>query len=133
MNSYRQARERLVEMDKECVSALHRSDITVKEYIPPHGFYLYNFIQVAATLIAFSRRSHFVHGGAIANFVPQGFARFCYAIQPYLFWGMILLHSWEMIHFIRTRLTKHNANVGSLVWWQWTGTTFIEGIGSFRR
>ena len=32
MTSYREARERVVEMDKECVSALGRSDITISQY-----------------------------------------------------------------------------------------------------
>jgi hypothetical protein len=31
------------------------------------------------------------------------------------------------------RLRKHSVNMQTGVWWQWLGSTFIEGFGSFKR
>ena len=133
MTSFREARERVVEMDKECVAALGRSDITVKEFIPPYGFYLASFVVICVTLVSFSMRSNFAAEGTIAQFVPEGFRRFCWAIQPFLFYPMVILHAAEMVTMGRGRLVKHNVNMRNPIYWQWLGTTFIEGIGSFNR
>lgn len=133
MTSYREARERVVEMDKECLVGLGRSDITVIEYIPPHGFYLALFMTVSATLIAFSTRSIFEEGGYVSALVPGAFLRFCWIIQPFVFYPMLVIHGAEAYHMARGRLTKHSVNVRSRIWWQWLGSTFIEGVGSFDR
>jgi len=133
MTSYREARERVVEMDKECVGGLGRSDITVMEYIPPHGPYLIGFVVVSVTFIAFSMRSNFEKGGYIAAVVPSGFASFCWTIQPFVLYPMLVIHLVEAYHMARGRLTKHSVNIRSGVWWQWLGSTFIEGVGSFNR
>jgi len=133
MTSYREARERVVEMDKECVSALGRSDITISQYAFPTGWYLGLFMLVTVTLAAFSTRSNFAPGGLIASVVPDAFRRFCSAIQPYLFWGMIAIHGTETWVFTRSRLIKHNVNVMNPVFWNWAGDCFIEGVGAFNR
>ncbi|KAH0060422.1 hypothetical protein KCU96_g20762, partial [Aureobasidium melanogenum] len=58
MSSFREARERLVQMDKECIEALDRSDITIKEFIAPTGLYLVLFVIVSTTLVAFRTRTN---------------------------------------------------------------------------
>ncbi|THW55481.1 hypothetical protein D6D20_09448 [Aureobasidium pullulans] len=133
MSSFREARERLVQMDKECLQALGRSDITVKEYISPTGLYLAGFVIVSTTLVAFSLRSNFEAGSLISAVVPDWFARFCWTIQPFIFYGMLVIHSAETWHMTSGRLRKHNVNVLSRIWWLWMGTTFIEGVGAYNR
>lgn len=133
MTSYREARERVVEMDKECLAGLGRSDITVTKYISPHGAYLVSFVVISITFIAYSTRANFEDGGYLAAIVPSVFARFSRTIQPFVFYPMLAIHSAEAYHMARGRLAKHSVNVRSKVWWQWLGTTFIEGVGSFSR
>lgn len=133
MTSFREARERLVQMDKECLKALDRSDITVKEYIPPTGLYLVLFLIVSTTLVAFSSKGNFEAGSLISGIVPNWFAKFCWTIQPFIFYGMCFIHGAEAAHMSRGRLRKHNVNVRSRVWWSWMGTTFIEGVGAYNR
>ncbi|GAB7346109.1 hypothetical protein MBLNU457_4864t1 [Dothideomycetes sp. NU457] len=133
MTSYREARERVVEMDKECVSALGRSDITISRYAFPTGWYLGLFTLVATVFVVFSTRRNFASGGLIASVVPDFFRRFCSAIQPYLFWGMVAIHGTETYVFVTSRLIKHNVNVMNPVFWNWAGDCFISGVGAFQR
>lgn len=88
MTSYREARERVVQMDKECIAGLRRSDITVSEYIRPRGVYLASFLIVSATFISFSRRATFEPDGLVATYVHSGFARFCWTVQPWVLYSM---------------------------------------------
>lgn len=120
-------------MDKDCLEGLNRSEITVKEYIPPHGAYLALFILVATTFVVFSRRSNFEAGGYVAAVVPSAFARFCWKVQPYVLYGMMVIHAAETYHMATGRLRKHSVNMRSKAWWQWMGTCFIEGVGSYKR
>lgn len=133
MTSYREARERVVEMDKDCVSALNRSDITVKEFVAPYGWHLAEFILVSAVFVGFSTRSSFVPSSILSSILPSVFRRFCWTIQPYLLTLMVVLHTWETVNFSQSRLRKHNVNVRSSIYWLWIGTTFIEGVSSFMR
>lgn len=133
MTSYREARERVVEMDKECLAGLKRSSVTVSEYIPPHGLYLVLFVVVSVTFVAFSTRTNFERGGYVAAVVPNAFASFCWTIQPFILYPMMLIHAAETYHMATGRLRKHSVNMRSKVWWQWLATTFIEGVGSYNR
>lgn len=133
MSSFREARERLVQMDKECLEALGRSDITIKEFIAPTGWYLVLFGIVSTTLVAFRTRANFESGSFISAVVPQSFARFCWTIQPLIWYGMLAIHGAETWNMARGRLRKHNVNIRSRVWWLWIATTFIEGVGAYNR
>ncbi|KAH0363578.1 hypothetical protein KCU65_g7322, partial [Aureobasidium melanogenum] len=133
MSSFREARERLVQMDKECIEALDRSDITIKEFIAPTGLYLVLFVIVSTTLVAFRTRTNFEPGTFISAVVPKSFARFCWTIQPLIWYGMLVIHGAETWNMARGRLRKHNVNIRSRVWWLWIATTFIEGVGAYNR
>ncbi|KAH0125964.1 hypothetical protein KCU67_g17526, partial [Aureobasidium melanogenum] len=65
--------------------------------------------------------------------VPNSFARFCWTIQPFIWYGMLAIHGAETWYMARGRLRKHNINIRSRVWWLWTATTFIEGVGAYNR
>lgn len=133
MTSYREARDRVVEMDKECVSALGRSDITVKEFLLPYGWHTAEFILVSAVFIGFSMRSNFAPGSILSHYLPLRLLYFCWKIQPSLLTFMLIVHGWETINFASSRLRKHNVKIRSRIYWLWIGTTFIEGISSFKR
>ncbi|KAK4985851.1 hypothetical protein LTR66_008049 [Elasticomyces elasticus] len=132
MQSYREARERVVKMDQDAVAALGRSDLTVKEFLPPYGLYAVVFVVVLTTFIAFSTRSNFAPGSVLGRFVPR-FASFCWTVQPFVLYFMLFMHTAEATTMARGRLRKHSVNVRTGAWWKWVGSTFIEGVWAFRR
>ena len=133
MKSYRDARERIVEMDRECLQALGKSDITVKEFVPPTGLYAPNFIIIAATFLAYSQRWWFATGQMVERYLGSGFARFSYTIQPYLITAMIAIHGTEVIYFISNHLRRHSVNPRTSLWWMWVFFAFTEGQFCFKR
>ncbi|OCL13978.1 putative integral membrane protein [Glonium stellatum] len=136
MDSWRDARERLVRMDKDAIEALGRSDITVKEYKRPEGFLGVVFVTCAATFVAFCRKANFLPGSflyeVVLKHVPW-FASFCAKIQPVLFYTMVAIHVGEVIKMVNTRLRKHSVPVACRLWWMWVLSAFIEGFGAFKR
>lgn len=46
---------------------------------------------------------------------------------------MVIAHTVEVIHMMKSRLRKHGTPRMSRVWWQWVIGTFVEGFGSFLR
>src|SRR5262245_45644179 len=78
MKSLREARERLVQLDKDTLQILGRSDITITKYIPPYAraFHLFNFSQCLAVYIVFSRTAHFKPGSLLYDNVLFYFPRF---------------------------------------------------------
>ena len=136
LNSWAEARARLVEMDGYACKGLGCSNITVKKYVRPKGFMAVVFGACLWTYLTFSRRSHFLPGSLYYNyffsFVP-GFAKFCYTIQPLLITLMVALHSAEVIHLAITRLEKHTVPIFSQLWWKWILSDSIEGLGALKR
>lgn len=135
MDSWRDARERLVRMDKDAIQALGRSDITVKEYRRARGFLAVIFVTCAVTFAGFCRKSNFLPGSylyEVLKYFP-GFASFCVKIQPIFFYTMVALHAGEAITMANTRLRKHSVPLACRLWWAWVLSTFIEGVGAFQR
>jgi len=133
MKSYREARERAVEMDKQSLAGLKKSDITVKEFVPPTGLYAIPFLIIAATFLGYSQRWWFAKGAIVERLLGQGFAKFSWTVQPWLISFMLCLHTAEAIYLARNQLRRHSLNPRTLPWWQWVGTTFIEGQFAFKR
>lgn len=133
MSSFRDARERVIETDKECRQELGKSDITIKEFVPPTRLYALEFIVVAATFLGYSQRYWFERGQVVERALGSNFARFSWAIQPWLIAFMVGLHTAEVIYFIRNHLRTHSVNVRTLLWWKWVATTFVEGQFAFKR
>ena len=133
MTSYREARERVVELDKECRKALGHSDVTVKQYIPPNSLvYILEFAVISTTFLAFSQRWWFESGGPV-DYISPSFARFCWVIQPWLISGLFLIHGAEAVYFASNHLLRHSVSPRSTVFWLWVGSGFIEGVFAFRR
>ncbi|GAM86310.1 hypothetical protein ANO11243_043220 [Dothideomycetidae sp. 11243] len=133
MSSLREARERLVAMDKACVTALGVSDITIRTFPPPTGPFLAGCVIVVSTLVSFSSRGNFAPEGVIGSVVPEFFRRFCYAIQPILFTTVLGIHVVETVWMAFGRLRKYNVSPRSKVYWFWLGDAFCEGVGSYIR
>ncbi|KAL8686104.1 MAG: hypothetical protein Q9218_007344 [Villophora microphyllina] len=136
MTSWSEARSRFAALDGEAVKSLGRSSTTVKEYRRPRGFLAIVFALVVMTYTLFNRRANFLPGSLVYDTVLQHakpFAKICFAIQPWLFYPMVLLHAVETINFDRTRLQKHSVSRFTSLWWKWVMSCFIEGVGSYMR
>lgn len=134
MTSYREARERVVELDKECRRSLGHSDVTVRSYLPPTGlYYSIGFAIIAATFIGYSQRWWFAEEGPVEQYIGSSFAAFSWRIQPYLLAGMLVIHSGEMIYFASRKLTTHSVSVRTSTFWLWVFSSFIEGQLAFKR
>ncbi|KAK5131484.1 hypothetical protein LTR08_000878 [Meristemomyces frigidus] len=133
MSSYREARERVVELDKEALAGLGQSDITVKEFLPPTGLWALPFAVISAAFIGFSQRWWFEQGAIVEQLLGAGFAKFSWIVQPYIIAFMLFMHTSEMAYFMRNKLGKHGVNPRTSLFWKWTATTFVEGYFGFMR
>ncbi|KAF2447051.1 hypothetical protein P171DRAFT_409409 [Karstenula rhodostoma CBS 690.94] len=134
MKAMREARERLIQLDKDALNALNRSDIPITKYTPPyapglHFIHIFNFTQCLLVLVIFSRRANFNPGSLVydhlLSYVP-GFGEFCLTIQPYLFWIMVSIHATETV-FMARKLNRHGLTSSERIWWAWMGSCFVEG------
>ncbi|KAF2190723.1 integral membrane protein-like protein [Zopfia rhizophila CBS 207.26] len=137
MKSLRDARERLVQMDKDALQALGRDSITINTFIPPtvHPLHLANFSVCFLTYLAFSRKGNFLPGSLLHDYLLVNFPRFtqfCITIQPFLFLIMVSIHAFETMLMLK-KLQRHSVVLFSRVWWYWVGSCFVEGITSFKR
>lgn len=136
MTDWREARERMVRMDREAVAGLGRSDITVREYPAPKGFHAVVFLACLATFLILSTRRNLLPGSLLyqylLRYVPS-FATFLYKIQPLVLYPMLAIHSFEAFYMETARLNKHSVPRLSRLWWTWLVSTFIEGYGAFQR
>ncbi|KAK0366331.1 hypothetical protein LTR02_006735 [Friedmanniomyces endolithicus] len=133
MASYGETRERVVAMDREARLALNRSEITVKEFLPPTGVYAVLFATITLVFLAYSQRWWFAPGQVVERVLGPGFARFSFVMQPWVLGVMLFMHTTEMLYLMRYKLIRHSVNPGSRLFWLWTGTTFVEGAGAFWR
>lgn len=128
LESYRDARERVVAMDKECLAGLGRSDVTVNEFLWPKGVYALELAIVVATFLGFSQCWWFAPGQVVESVLGQTFARFGWLIQPWLLGGLFLIHGAELAWFVPARLKKHSVNVRTGVFWLWAIAEFFGGV-----
>ena len=133
LNSWAEARARLVEMDREACKGLGCSNITVKKYAAPKGFMAVVFGACVWTFLTFSRRSNFLPGSPYYDLLLRYVPWFCYSIQPFLITILLALHSAEAIHLAITRLNKHTVPMFGGLWWQWITSDLIEGVGALTR
>ncbi|KAK7192436.1 hypothetical protein DPSP01_009740 [Paraphaeosphaeria sporulosa] len=134
MKAMREARERLIQLDKEALDILGLTDIPITKYTPPyapglHWIHLFNFTQCLIVLTTFSRRANFKSGSLIhdniLSHVP-GFGDFLFTIQPYLFYIMVGIHATETV-FMARKLNRHGLTPSEPVWWAWMTSCFVEG------
>lgn len=120
-------------MDKECLEALGRSDITVRDFVAPTGLYALVSTIIATTFVCYSQRRWFEQDGLVEHLLGQRFAAFSWTIQPTLFYGMIAIHGAELAYFIPNYLQKHSVNVRSTLFWKWAFFVFVEGQLAYKR
>jgi hypothetical protein len=134
MKSLREARERVVQLDKEALQVLGRSDITIDKYIPPtaHLGHLWNFSQCLFSYLFLPPSSIWQPDSLLYDTVlyrVPTFANFVTYVGWWIVFGiMIPIHTIEAGVIARRLRTKHGLTPLDWVWWAWTGSCFIEGI-----
>ncbi|KAJ8114365.1 hypothetical protein OPT61_g3740 [Boeremia exigua] len=137
MKSLREARERLVQMDKNTLQILGRSDITVTTYVPPYiklG-HLFNFTQCSLTLLLLPRGANFRPGSLLYDsllFMVPAFARFVLQVRWIVLLLMLAIHIVESF-IMANKVKRHGLSSTDAVWWLWVGSSFVEGVTAFWR
>lgn len=119
LSSYSAFRQRVVDMDKECLAALARSPITVKKYIPPTG---YRLVLGAAVIFAFALLSSAANVDPLRSgwLVPKALKS---RLSPTFFSWLKTLRLWVLL----PTLVAHSAEVCQL-----TAQSFSESGQGFR-
>ncbi|KAK5112147.1 hypothetical protein LTR62_004490 [Meristemomyces frigidus] len=133
LNSLAETRERVVEMDKECLAALGREEMGITEFLPATGIWAVPFVAISCAFIAFSQRWWFAPHTLPHSLLGARFSNFLYAVQPYILAFMLFMHAWEGVYFMYYKLVKFNVNPRTRLFWLWTGTAFLEGGFAFMR
>jgi hypothetical protein len=133
----REARERLVQLDKDALQVLGRSDITITKFVPPYVKipHLLNFVQCFLCYVLLPRKENFRPGSLLYETVLYqipAFAEFVARICWIVLVVMIPIHLVEATLMAR-KLARHGSTFLDTVWWQWVGTSFVEGFPSFWR
>jgi hypothetical protein len=129
-------RPRLMSMDTEAMASLGAHEIQIKEYVPPRIF-RHRLVAglCVATYISFFFRPLFSPGTNFYLNKVQGnkFWETIVWMQGAVVIPMLLIHFTEIYFLDKNRLKKHDVEIGSLVWWKWMISCFIEGFGAFER
>jgi hypothetical protein len=137
MKSLREARERLVQMDKDTLEILDRSDITVSHYIPPYVKlgHLFNFSQCLLVCFLLPRGANFKPGSLLYDnllYVFPAFANFVLQVRWYVLPIMLAIHLSESVVMAK-KVRRHGLSPADAIWWAWVGSSFVEGVTSFWR
>ncbi|QIW97759.1 hypothetical protein AMS68_003277 [Peltaster fructicola] len=137
MNSFSEARHRLVDMDKLAALHLRKSDVTIKRFVPPYGLYAIGFVLTVGGFAVLSQRHLFEAGGVVEQLAGPQFgprlAALLHHAQPRIFYGLIAVHIAEMFYFIRYKLVEHSVSIRAPQFWLWAISVLIEGIGAQAR
>lgn len=137
MKSLGEARERIVQMDKDALQVLDRSDITVNRYIPPYVKlgHLLNFTQCMLVYLLLPRGANFEPGSLLYDnllFMVPAFATFVLHVRWIVLPIMLAIHIAESI-IMANKVKRHGLSSADAVWWQWVGSSFVEGVTAFWR
>ena len=137
LKTFREARERLVQMDNDALQTLDRSDIPVTGYVPPYTNlgHLCNFTVCSLAWILVSRPENARPGSLIYDnllYLFPAYAKFTAEVSTYVFIGMLVIHVFEA-GIMAGKLNRHGMTPFELTWWKWIGSAFAEGITCFWR
>lgn len=136
MQTLKEARTRLVNLDQKVIFFKGRSTITVKEYHGPSSISeIIIFTTCILTLAVLSRKQNITPGSLLHNMIliqTPTFAHILERMQP-IFLPVLCIHCAEAVFMATVKLNRHTVPVGSSLWWKWVISTFIDGLFSFRR
>ncbi|KAM0494399.1 hypothetical protein ACHAPB_008072 [Verticillium nonalfalfae] len=130
------ARSRVIAMDADARKALGIRDVYVTAYEPPRGFDIVVFAAVAVYFLSYTTLAFVMPGTpfwrVLQAVFPGGPRSYRWLVKA-IFWPVLGIHLGEVWWMHRSRLVPHGVDAGSLLWWQWIGTTFFEGACAFMR
>lgn len=136
MKSLREARERVVQLDKDALQILHRSDISIDNYTPPTVKFghLWNFSQCLLSYLFLPFPSIWQPGSLLYDTLLYHVPWFASFVAQFGWWIvvgiMIPLHTTEAGFMARRLRTKHGLTPLDAMWWAWTTSCFVEGVTS---
>ncbi|KAH7398859.1 hypothetical protein DE146DRAFT_509991 [Phaeosphaeria sp. MPI-PUGE-AT-0046c] len=136
LNSLREARERVVQLDKDALQILGRSDIAVNRYIPPttNPAHLMNFSACLLSYLFLPIPAIWQPGSILYDTLLHHVPWFASFVAQVGWWivvvFMIPLHTAEAGFMARRLRTKHGLTPLDGMWWAWTVSCFVEGITS---
>ena len=139
LKSFREARERDVQLDKDALQILGRSDISINKYILPYVKlgHLWNFTQCLLSYILLPVPSNWQPGSVIYDLFLYRLPTFANFVSSYgwyiVFLGMIPIHTTEAGMMARRLRIKHGLTPLDGVWWAWVGSCFVEGVTAMWR
>ncbi|TQV97039.1 hypothetical protein IF1G_04279 [Cordyceps javanica] len=68
----------------------------------------------------------------LERYFPGGPEAFLWVARNVVFW-LAAAHAAEVLLFDRLRLRRHGVPRWSAVWWKWSLSVFVEGIGAWGR
>lgn len=137
MTSFADARTRSVDMDREARSALDISPVKLTSYLPPRQpAHVILFGLCSMAYLNFALKHKFVPGNWYYDNVlpwwPGGAESYVWTVGK-VFYPMLAIHFTEVFLLDRLRLRRYGVERGSLLWWKWIVSVFIEGWGSWKR
>jgi hypothetical protein len=136
MKSFREARERTVQLDKDALKLLGRSDLHIDKYIPPtvNIFHLVNFSTCLLCYLFLPFPSIWQRGSILYDTLLHHVPRYADFVAQVGWWIvvciMIPIHTTEAGLMARRLRTKHGLTPFDGMWWAWTTSCFVEGITS---
>jgi Protein of unknown function (DUF2470) len=126
------ARQRLIDMDREATRELKRRDFTVRKYAWPKGWVWGWWGFVAVAWVVFIRRQNFFEGAyffeGVLRWLPKNYIVWLRAWQPRIRLVMLGLHALETMEMISGKMRSYNVDLFSEVWWAWTLSVWFEGF-----
>ena len=136
LKSLLEVRPRVVEMDQQATKALFREPETVTRYLLPQSYQWLIPFAFLFGLFCFSRRESFEAGSWLTSTIlypVPWLSRFLYEHSWGAFAGTVAIHVAEAAFMAQGKLKRHTVPVGGRVWWMWTISTFLEGVGALMR
>ncbi|KAJ2894006.1 hypothetical protein MKZ38_008029 [Zalerion maritima] len=140
LSSLSQTRERLVLMTETAESTTSPTQNPNKLKIPyafPRGTDLIPFLGVGSYFFCAAFLPYLASPGSLPcslleEYSPGGVDAFSWLVKT-LFWPVLLIHIVEAWWFDRSRCVPFGVKRGSLAWWLWEWTCFMEGFTCFKR
>ena len=137
LNSFSEARERLVAMHELCLKELDVEGVMLERYVPPNQWW--QWCMFALTMWTFTTlpfrasllpesRSLINKAWSLGGTAPW-LARLAYQMSPLTLAFMIVVHGWECYVMGFRRLRRYEVEVFSWVWWCWVLDVWCEGFG----
>lgn len=143
MKHFGEARERLVAMHKQCLTALDMAEFRVNKYVPPNKpwqWFTYGIVLLFFSTFSVYPAADFLPESntlpskiwSIGGLVPPMARLGAYIKNPVLF-STIAIHLSEVIYFDRTRTRKYWVPRWGGLWWMWQVSCFVGGVSCISR